>query len=136
MHPPPAGGARKDVMNPVGHDLLLARNRGESGTKAAKTRQTTIESLVLRKYHDRGMELSSRRCVWAPAKRGQVMSTYILAIGGNAKLGVDTSVIDEDDDIQSDDFSFVLGDHRDIPMERSSTEVEGEVMITLAGSVH
>lgn len=64
------------------------------------------------------------------------MSTYILAIGGNAKLGVDTSVIDEDDDIQSDDFSFVLGDHRDTPVERSNTEVAGEVMIALAGSVH
>jgi len=64
------------------------------------------------------------------------MSTYILAIGGNARLGVDTSVIDEDDDIQSDDFSFVLGDHRDTRVEHSNTEVEGEVMIALAGSVH
>jgi len=70
------------------------------------------------------------------------MSTYILAIGGNAKLGVDTSLIDEDDDIQSDDYSFVLGDYRsalhsrDNPVKRSCTEVEGEVMIALAGSVH
>lgn len=64
------------------------------------------------------------------------MSTYILAIGGNAKLGVDTSVIDEDDDIQSDDFSSVLGDHRDTPVERPDAEVEGAVMIALAGSVH
>lgn len=136
MRPPPAAQDREDVMPLSALALLLAGNRGESGTKAAESRHIAIETPVLPNCNSGALELSSRRRVWGAAKRGPTMSTYILAIGGNAKLGIDTSVIDEDDDVQCDDYSFVLGDYREAPAAPSSSEVSGEIMLALAGTVH
>jgi len=136
MRSPPAGRDRKDVMTLSALSLLVAGNHGETGTKAAESGHPAIESPTLLNCHRAALELSSRRRVWAPAKRGPTMSTYILAIGGNAKLGIDTSIIDEEDDVQSEDFSFVQGDYRETPSAPSSPEVSGEIMLALAGTVH
>ena len=64
------------------------------------------------------------------------MSNYIYYLSNGARLSIDTSFIDDEDAIQSEDFSAVFGDFAETAQPRNETEVSSELIVGLAGTVH